>query len=90
MKTEHINEGLELINQVNENGGWFPASIVAALLSLIIFLLLSLYKRDRKFSEIRIKEFDKNQKSLIESNQKLTILIERFDVRLNTLESTLK
>jgi hypothetical protein len=90
MKTEHINEGLELINQVNENGGWFPASIVAALLSLIIFLLLSLYKRDRKFSEIRIKEFDKNQKSLIESNQKLTILIERFDVRLNTLESTMK
>tara|TARA_R110000803_G_scaffold208666_1_gene277510 strand:- start:359 stop:631 length:273 start_codon:yes stop_codon:yes gene_type:complete len=90
MKTEHITEGLELINQVNENGGWFPASIVAALLSLIIFLLLSLYKRDRKFSEIRIKEFDKNQKSLIESNQKLTILIERFDVRLNTLESTMK
>ena len=90
MKTEHINEGLELINQVNENGGWFPASIVAALLSLIIFLLLSIYKRDRKFSEIRIKEFDKNQKSLIESNQKLTILIERFDVRLNTLESTMK
>lgn len=90
MKPEHINEGLELINQVNENGGWFPASIVAALLSLIIFLLLSLYKRDRKFSEIRIKEFDKNQKSLIESNQKLTILIERFDVRLNTLESTMK
>ena len=80
MKPEHINEGLELINQVNENGGWFPASIVAALLSLIIFLLLSLYKRDRKFSEIRIKEFEENQKSLIESNQKLTILIERFDV----------
>jgi hypothetical protein len=90
MKTEHINEGLELINQVNENGGWFPASIVAGLLSLIIFLLLSLYKRDRKFSEIRIKEFEENQKSLIESNQKLTILIERFDVRLNTLESTMK
>tara|TARA_R110000803_G_scaffold186622_1_gene248977 strand:+ start:27 stop:299 length:273 start_codon:yes stop_codon:yes gene_type:complete len=90
MKPEHINEGLELINQVNENGGWFPASIVAALLSLIIFLLLSLYKRDRKFSEIRIKEFEENQKSLIESNQKLTILIERFDVRLNTLESTMK
>ena len=80
MKPEHINEGLELINQVNENGGWFPASIVAALLSLIIFLLLSLYKRDRKFSDIRIKEFEENQKSLIESNQKLTILIERFDV----------
>ena len=90
MKPEHINEGVELINQVNENGGWFPASIVAALLSLIIFLLLSLYKRDRKFSDIRIKEFEENQKSLIESNQKLTILIERFDVRLNTLESTMK
>lgn len=90
MKPEHITEGVELINQVNENGGWFPASIVAALLSLIIFLLLSLYKRDRKFSEIRIKEFEENQKSLIESNQKLTILIERFDVRLNTLESTMK
>lgn len=90
MKPEHITEGVELINQVNENGGWFPASIVAALLSLIIFLLLSLYKRDRKFSDIRIKEFEENQKSLIESNQKLTILIERFDVRLNTLESTMK
>lgn len=90
MKPEHITEGVELINQVNENGGWFPASIVAGLLSLIIFLLLSLYKRDRKFSEIRIKEFEENQKSLIESNQKLTILIERFDVRLNTLESTMK
>ena len=90
MKPEHITEGLELINQASNPGGWFPASIVAALLSLIILLLLSLYKRDRKFSEIRIKEFDKNQKSLIESNQKLTILIERFDVRLNTLESTMK
>ena len=84
MKPEHINEGLELINQVNENSGWFPASIVAGLLSLIIFLLLSLYKRDRKFSEIRINQVE--EKSLIESNQKLTILIERFDVRLNTLE----
>ena len=86
MKTEHINESIELINKVSDPGGWFPASIVAALLSLIIFLLLSLYKRDRKFSDIRIKEFEENQKSLIESNQKLTILIERFDVRLNTLE----
>ena len=86
MKPEHVNEGLELINQVSDNGGWFPASIVAGLLSLIIFLLLSLYKRDRKFSDIRIKEFEENQKSLIESNQKLTILIERFDVRLTSLE----
>jgi len=86
MKPEQINEGIELINQVTDNGGWFPASIVAGLLSLIIFLLLSLYKRDRKFSDIRIKEFEENQKSLIESNQKLTILIERFDVRLNSLE----
>ena len=86
MKPEHITEGIELVNQVSDNGGWFPASIVAGLLSLIIFLLLSLYKRDRRFSEIRIKEFEENQKSLIESNQKLTILIERFDVRLNSLE----
>jgi len=86
MKPEQINEGIELINQVSDNGGWFPASIVAGLLSLIIFLLLSLYKRDRRFSDIRIKEFEENQKSLIESNQKLTILIERFDVRLNSLE----
>jgi hypothetical protein len=86
MKPEQITEGIELINQVSDNGGWFPASIVAGLLSLIIFLLLSLYKRDRRFSEIRIKEFEENQKSLIESNQKLTILIERFDVRLNSLE----
>jgi hypothetical protein len=86
MKPEHVTEGIELINQVSDNGGWFPASIVAGLLSLIIFLLLSLYKRDRKFSEIRIKEFEENQKSLIESNQKLTILIERFDVRLTSLE----
>ena len=86
MKPEHVTEGIELINQVSDNGGWFPASIVAGLLSLIIFLLLSLYKRDRKFSDIRIKEFEENQKSLIESNQKLTILIERFDVRLTSLE----
>ena len=86
MKPEQITEGIELINQVNENNGWFPASIVAGLLSLIIFLLLSLYKRDRKFSDIRIKEFEENQKSLIESNQKLSILIERFDVRLTSLE----
>lgn len=86
MKPEHVTEGLELINQVNDNGGWFPASIVAGLLSLIIFLLLSLYKRDRKFSDIRINQVEENQKSLIESNQKLTILIERFDVRLNSLE----
>ena len=86
MKPEHVTEGIELINQVSDNNGWFPASIVAGLLSLIIFLLLSLYKRDRKFSEIRIKEFEENQKSLIESNQKLTILIERFDVRLTSLE----
>jgi hypothetical protein len=86
MKPEHVTEGIELINQVSDNNGWFPASIVAGLLSLIILLLLSLYKRDRKFSEIRIKEFEENQKSLIESNQKLTILIERFDVRLTSLE----
>ena len=86
MKPEQITEGIELINQVSENNGWFPASIVAGLLSLIIFLLLSLYQRDRKFSDIRIKEFEENQKSLIESNQKLTILIERFDVRLTSLE----
>ena len=86
MKPEHVTEGIELINQVSDSGGWFPASIVAGLLSLIIFLLLSLYKRDRKFSDIRIKEFEENQKSLIESNQKLTILIERFDVRLTSLE----
>ena len=86
MKPEQITEGIELITQVSDNGGWFPASIVAGVLSLIIFLLLSLYKRDRKFSEIRIKEFEENQKSLIESNQKLTILIERFDVRLTSLE----
>ena len=86
MKPEQITEGIELINQVSDHNGWFPASIVAGLLSLIIFLLLSLYKRDRKFSDIRIKEFEENQKSLIESNQKLTILIERFDVRLTSLE----
>ena len=86
MNQDQINESIELIKQVNENGGWFPASIVASLIGLIIVLLLSLYKRDKAYSNKRMRECENNQKQLIDSNQKLTILVERFDVRLDSLE----
>ncbi len=64
MDEKYINEIKQVVEQANE-GNWIPAAIVASALTIIVILLLYIYKRDRK-------EADKRHESHEELINKLT------------------
>ena len=71
MEKQHLQETVMLANEASL-GNWFPAALVGTLLSLIILLLLSIYKRDKKSNEKRHQDNEKIIKDLAENHKELS------------------
>jgi hypothetical protein len=52
------------------------------LFGIIIVLLLYIYNRDRKISVYKHRDIEEIQSRLSSNNEKLTILVNRHDVKL--------
>ena len=76
--------------ELAQAGQWMPATIVAGFLGLIIVLLLYIYRKDRSVSDKRHTDSEEQLKIAIESNQKLTVIVERHDVKIENLEKRMK
>lgn len=82
MEKEQVQEVIKIVNEAN-GGNWTPAAIVGSLLGVIIVLLLYIYVRDRKDSERKHETHGTNIAKLTEANEKLTIIVERHDIKID-------
>jgi hypothetical protein len=81
MDKEQVQEVVKIINEAN-SGNWIPMAVVGSLFGIIIVLLLYIYNRDRKISVYKHRDIDEIQSRLSSNNEKLTILVNRHDVKL--------
>lgn len=81
MDKEQVQEVVKIINEAN-SGNWIPMAVVGSLFGIIILLLLYIYNKDRKTSIYKHRDIDEIQSRLSSNNEKLTILVNRHDVKL--------
>ena len=81
MDKDQVQEVVKIINEAN-SGNWIPMAVVGSLFGIIIVLLLYIYNRDRKISVYKHRDIDEIQSRLSSNNEKLTILVNRHDVKL--------
>lgn len=89
MDKEQVQEVVKIINEAN-SGNWIPIAIVGSLFGIIIVLLLYIYNRDRKISLYKHRDIDEIQSRLSSNNEKLTILVNRHDVKLEEHDKRLE
>lgn len=89
MNKEQAQDIVKIINEAN-TGNWIPIAIVGSLFGIIIVLLLYIYNRDRKISLYKHKDIDEIQSRLSSNNEKLTILVNRHDVKLEEHDKRLE
>ncbi len=89
MNEEQVQEVVKIINEAN-TGNWIPIAIVGSLFGIIIVLLLYIYNRDRKISLYKHRDIDEIQSRLSSNNEKLTILVNRHDVKLEEHDKRLE
>ena len=89
MDKEQAQEIVKIINEAN-SGNWIPIAIVGSLFGIIIVLLLYIYNRDRKISLYKHRDIDEIQSRLSSNNEKLTILVNRHDVKLEEHDKRLE
>ena len=89
MNKEQAQEIVKIINEAN-SGNWIPIAIVGSLFGIIIVLLLYIYNRDRKISLYKHRDIDEIQSRLSSDNEKLTILVNRHDVKLEEHDKRLE
>jgi hypothetical protein len=89
MNEEQAQEIVKIINEAN-TGNWIPIAIVGSLFGIIIVLLLYIYNRDRKISLYKHRDIDEIQSRLSSNNEKLTILVNRHDVKLEEHDKRLE
>jgi aspartokinase len=81
MDKEQVQEVVKIINEAN-SGNLIPMAVVSSLFGIIIVLLLYIYNRDRKISVYKHRDIEEIQSRLSSNNEKLTILVNRHDVKL--------
>jgi hypothetical protein len=89
MNKEQVQEVVKIINEAN-SGNWIPMAVVGSLFGIIIVLLLYIYNRDRKISLYKHRDIDEIQSRLSSNNEKLTILVNRHDVKLEEHDKRLE
>jgi len=89
MNKEQAQDIVKIINEAN-TGNWIPIAIVGSLFGIIIVLLLYIYNRDRKISLYKHRDIDEIQSRLSSNNEKLTILVNRHDVKLEEHDKRLE
>ena len=89
MDKEKVQEVVKIINEAN-SGNWIPMAVVGSLFGIIIVLLLYIYNRDRKISLYKHRDIDEIQSRLSSNNEKLTILVNRHDVKLEEHDKRLE
>jgi len=89
MNKEQAQDIVKIINEANA-GNWIPIAIVGSLFGIIIVLLLYIYNRDRKISLYKHRDIDEIQSRLSSNNEKLTILVNRHDVKLEEHDKRLE
>jgi len=89
MNEEQVQEVVKIINEAN-SGNWIPMAVVGSLFGIIIVLLLYIYNRDRKISLYKHRDIDEIQSRLSSNNEKLTILVNRHDVKLEEHDKRLE
>jgi hypothetical protein len=89
MDKEQVQEVVKIINEAN-SGNWIPMAVVGSLFGIIIVLLLYIYNRDRKISLYKHRDIDEIQSRLSSNNEKLTILVNRHDVKLEEHDKRLE
>tara|TARA_R100000951_G_scaffold78118_1_gene65931 strand:+ start:1020 stop:1301 length:282 start_codon:yes stop_codon:yes gene_type:complete len=89
MNKEQTQEIVKIINEAN-TGNWIPMAVVGSLFGIIILLLLYIYNKDRKISIYKHKDIDEIQSRLSSNNEKLTILVNRHDVKLEEHDKRLE
>lgn len=89
MNKEQAQEVVKIMNEAN-SGNWIPMAVVGSLFGIIIVLLLYIYNRDRKISLYKHRDIDEIQSRLSSNNEKLTILVNRHDVKLEEHDKRLE
>ena len=89
MDKEQVQEVVKIINEAN-SGNWIPMAVVGSLFGIIVILLLYIYNRDRKISVYKHREIEEIQSRLSSNNEKLTILVNRHDVKLEEHDKRLE
>jgi len=89
MDKEQVQEVVKIINEAN-SGNWIPMAVVGSLFGIIILLLLYIYNRDRKISIYKHRDIEEIQSRLSSNNEKLTILVNRHDVKLEEHDKRLE
>ena len=89
MDKEQVQEVVKIINEAN-SGNWIPMAVVGSLFGIIILLLLYIYNRDRKISIYKHRGIEEIQSRLSSNNEKLTILVNRHDVKLEEHDKRLE
>lgn len=89
MDKEQVQEVVKIINEAN-SGNWIPMAVVGSLFGIIILLLLYIYNRDRKTSIYKHRDIEEIQSRLSSNNEKLTILVNRHDVKLEEHDKRLE
>jgi len=89
MDKEQVQEVVKIINEAN-SGNWIPMAVVGSLFGIILLLLLYIYNRDRKISIYKHRDIEEIQSRLSSNNEKLTILVNRHDVKLEEHDKRLE
>ena len=89
MNNEQAQEIVKIINEAN-SGNWIPMAVVGSLFGIIILLLLYIYNKDRKTSIYKHRDIEEIQSRLSSNNEKLTILVNRHDVKLEEHDKRLE
>ena len=89
MDKEQVQEVVKIINEAN-SGNWIPMAVVGSLFGIIVILLLYIYNRDRKISVYKHRDIEEIQSRLSSNNEKLTILVNRHDVKLEEHDKRLE
>jgi len=89
MDKEQVQEVVKIINEAN-SGNWIPMAVVGSLFGIIILLLLYIYNKDRKTSIYKHRDIEEIQSRLSSNNEKLTILVNRHDVKLEEHDKRLE
>ena len=89
MDKEQVQEVVKIINEAN-SGNWIPMAVVGSLFGIIILLLLYIYNKDRKTSIYKHRDIEEIQSRLSSNNEKLTILVNRHDVKLEEHDERLE
>jgi hypothetical protein len=68
------------------NGYWLPLATLAIAFSLIIFLLLYIYKREQKQNDKRHEENEVLIKMLTESQSKISTVLTKLEIEVEYLK----